>query len=107
MIDPENKLQIRGTQICKRGVGEVSINSEQYMLYFYNPVQFTNHAVTILSKQFILSLVSSCLQSEIHKLLGGIRNKTGGVEELDTPNETPVIKYTVYCTALLMNPFNF
>jgi hypothetical protein len=33
--------------------------------------------------------------------------QTGGVEELDTPNETPVIKYTVYCTALFMNPFNF
>jgi hypothetical protein len=44
MIDPENKLQIRGTQICRRGVGEVSINSEQSTSYFYNPVKFTNHA---------------------------------------------------------------
>jgi hypothetical protein len=44
MIDSENKLTIRGTQICRRGVGEVSINSEQYMFYFYKPVQITNHA---------------------------------------------------------------
>jgi hypothetical protein len=33
MIDPENKLQIRGTQICRRGVGEVSIKSEHFSKY--------------------------------------------------------------------------
>ena len=59
-------------------------------------------SVTILSKQFILSLVSSCLQSEIHKLLGGIRNKTGGVEELDTPKRDP--RHKVHC--LLYGPID-
>jgi hypothetical protein len=45
MIDSEKKkMKTRGTQICRRGVGEVNINSEQSTSYFYSPMQFTNHA---------------------------------------------------------------
>jgi len=44
MDSEEKKFKTRGTRIYRRGVGEVNINSEQATSYFYNPVQFTNHA---------------------------------------------------------------